>query len=171
MNSTKRSLIPIQTERSIILQLISTSISKKNRKTHEASIRNKYAYMELPPFECDKGWNKLIEALCETLSIVDKDKEIRVQQIKEKYASLRFYINVSSDKFNKIIGRFEDISFKTCEVCGNEGRRRVNKDFLWYKTLCDRHAKKLGYTDIVKSPRQKSTTVSFDIKRDEDYVS
>lgn len=145
------------------------TVPLKKIKSHEASIIKKYAYMELPFFECDKGWNKLIENLCEAISVADKNKEVRVQQIKEKLSTLRFYINIPNPRIDKIIAKFEKASARTCEICGNEGHIKVLKDFPWYKTLCDRHAKKLGYIEIRKTPRQKSTIIFTDIKRDEDY--
>jgi hypothetical protein len=130
----------------------------KKLKSLEDVIRQKYEYMDLPFFEFDSGWNKLVEELCEKIAKIDKNKEVRVQQIKEKFASLRFYINSGTDKIYKLIAKYEKISSKTCEICGNEGHIRTLKDHRWYKTLCDRHAKKLGYIDISKKPKQKSTT-------------
>lgn len=128
----------------------------KKPKNLEEVIKQKYSYMDLPNFEFDAGWNNLIADLCEEISIADKRKEVIVQQIKEKYSTLRFYTNSRLKRINNIITRYEKISANTCEVCGNAGHIRVLKNFPWYKTLCDRHTKKLGYIDIKEKAKRKS---------------
>ena len=150
-----------------ISAIISPSLSKKEikkvNKGSEGTIRKKYKYMELPPFECDRGWNKLIDNLFETIAVADKNKLIRVEQIKEKYATLRVHIKHIDDpivsRAYRIIARFEKASAKTCEVCGNEGHIVVMEDFTWYKTLCERHTKKLGYIEIRKAKIKKRISI------------
>lgn len=116
----------------------------------EASIIKKYSYMDIPPFENDKGWNTLLANLFEEISLSDKKKTVRVLQVKEKFGSLRCYVQGYNKKVLKLIVKYENISAKTCEICGEEGHCRVKGDYGWYKTLCDKHATKLGYVDVPK---------------------
>ena len=43
--------------------------------------------------ESHDGWNNLLYNLLTIVAIIDKDKNIRIQQIKSKFAGLRFYIS------------------------------------------------------------------------------
>jgi hypothetical protein len=36
-----------------------------------------------------------------------------------------------------VIDKYENLSYKTCEICGKEGVLRKGS---WLKTLCDEHA-------------------------------
>ncbi len=82
------------------------------------------------------GWFSLIRPLIEELIAAGWDKEL--DQIKEKFGGLRFYVGNTNDVIRQIISRTEALSFKTCEVCGAEGKRRAGG---WILTLCDKHAK------------------------------
>jgi hypothetical protein len=98
-------------------------------------------------FSHGDGWFEIVKELTEKLKEIDINKEIRVVQIKEKYASLRWYIEIDSvledrinelyDQANKLIAEAELKSEKTCEICGQEG---IVKDIggRWYKTLCNK---------------------------------
>ena len=63
-------------------------------------------------------------------------------QVKEKFGSLRFYIEGGTDEDYAAIDLAESVSVRTCEVCGSPGKLRGNH---WLKTLCDEHAKELNY--------------------------
>lgn len=58
----------------------------------------------------------------------------RATQVKEKYATLRLYMNMYSDEIDEIIHEAERKSAITCECCGEPGELRDNG---WYHTLCD----------------------------------
>jgi len=100
------------------------------------------------PCECNDGWYQLIYDLCKEIENHYKNNkadinELRIYQIKEKFASLRFYTgNVINGVFD-IISKYEDQSMHVCEVCGAEGE--IKKRHQWLKTLCDSCAKELGY--------------------------
>ena len=83
---------------------------------------------------CEDGWFLLIKNLCEELKLYPY---LVAVQIKEKFGGLRFYIgSVSATDYNKvysIIGKYEKLSYATCEKCGNPGE--ITKG-LWLKTLC-----------------------------------
>jgi hypothetical protein len=57
-------------------------------------------------------------------------------QVKEKFGTLRFYAdNISPDQ-DKYIAFAENMSARTCEVCGKRGKLRAGG---WLRTLCGEH--------------------------------
>ena len=84
---------------------------------------------------CGKGWFLLIDELCSKLDHYD----VVAAQVKEKFGSLRFYLESSPsnqfDEIHKHISEFEVKSGKTCETCGAPGTRRNNG---WIKCICDK---------------------------------
>lgn len=87
-------------------------------------------------FQCDDGWFNLIKELVEKLKIIDIDKEIRVFQIKSKYAGLRFYIDHGINKIQNLISEYEIKSESVCEECGKDSK--VRNSGYWLYTLCDK---------------------------------
>lgn len=93
---------------------------------------------------CGDGWYGLLRDLCagidKVLSPADK---FVVEQIKEKFAGLRFYWTcqgLTEEVHGKIwglVGVAEEASYKTCEVCGEPG---VARSASWLRTLCEKHA-------------------------------
>ena len=86
-------------------------------------------------FECGDGWYELIYRLCTELMSVPAPAPLAAQ-VKEKYGTLRFYVDNATDEHHNIIDHYEHISSKTCEVCGSEGRIRPGG---WIRTLCEEH--------------------------------
>lgn len=104
--------------------------------------------------ECGDGWHDLIETLCEQIDasvewanrlFPDLKFGVVAAQVKEKYGSLRFYvdfiydINLEPHQMEKI-GRFtqeingmirmvEALSAKTCETCGGSCSRNTQRLF------------------------------------------
>jgi hypothetical protein len=85
-------------------------------------------------FECGDGWYPLIKDLISDLIELGWDKQ--TCQVKEKFGGLRFYINGASEEIYKRIRIAEDLSYETCETCGEKGELR---SIGWYKTLCNKH--------------------------------
>jgi hypothetical protein len=85
-------------------------------------------------FECGDGWYPLIKDLITDLIALGWDKQ--TCQVKEKFGGLRFYINTGSDEIFKRIRNAEDLSYETCETCGEKGELKL---VGWYKTLCNKH--------------------------------
>ena len=85
-------------------------------------------------FECGNGWYPLIKDLITDLIVLGWDKQ--TCQVKEKFGGLRFYINGASEEIYKRIQTAEDLSYETCETCGEKGELR---SVGWYKTLCNKH--------------------------------
>jgi len=101
---------------------------------------NDYFQATAGMMECGEGWYQLIHDLLEELIKTDWDRDIH--QIKEKFGGLRFYIGGASEEVHDIIHRYEELSYKTCDVCGEAGELRKDcgwKGGTWYKTMCDKH--------------------------------
>lgn len=91
-------------------------------------------------FECDSGWYQTIYDLCQSIMThcnTTGDRVPVAEQVKEKFGGLRFYVDRASEELHNIINRFEDLSYKVCETCGEPGHRRL--DLSWIHTLCDHH--------------------------------
>ena len=80
------------------------------------------------------GWMPLVQSLIEELVADGWNREIC--DIKEKFGGLRFYTNGGGDNHYDIIGKYEKLSYTTCEECGEPGEPRNTG---WIKTLCDKH--------------------------------
>lgn len=69
-----------------------------------------------------KGWRDLFLKCCEELRDalikINKLDEFKINQLKEKYGSMRIYANISEPTINDIINRYEIISQFTCCECG-----------------------------------------------------
>jgi len=66
----------------------------------------------------------------------------RVAQIKEKFGTLRFYVNSATDADYAVIEFGERMSATTCEDCGNKGEERPGG---WIRTQCE-----LCYAEALK---------------------
>lgn len=108
---------------------------------------------------CGEGWKDIIVEACQKLQKYADDNGIVIEfaQIKEKFAGLRMYTDIKypdDHKFkdaeifkkereaiwrdvHEIVGNAEELSYKTCEVCGKPGKPRKGN---WISTLCDEHA-------------------------------
>jgi len=89
-------------------------------------------------FECSDGWFGIVDDLCSKIMEHCKTNNVDVPkalQVKEKYASLRFYVVSADDTVYNLIDNAEKQSTKTCEICGKEGKER-NLDG-WFQTLCE----------------------------------
>ena len=85
-------------------------------------------------FEIGDGWLKLVHNLIEELIWAGWDR--RLIQCKEKYGSLRFYINGASAECFDIIDSHEFLSRRICEECA-AGANVVNING-WLKTICNK---------------------------------
>lgn len=85
-------------------------------------------------FDCGDGWFQLIWNLCEGLEKV-VDDTFKVDQVKEKFGTLRFYVSYVNDEISSLIHNAEELSSKTCEICGKPGHLKVKGG--WYRTVCD----------------------------------
>ena len=94
-------------------------------------------------FECGDGWynilNQLMGNIQHHIDWRNKKEEVVAQvtldQVKEKFGGLRFYINAGSDQIHTRIREAEDESYLTCEKCGEPGEHRTDRG--WWTTLCE----------------------------------
>lgn len=113
--------------------------------------------------ECSSGWFNLIDNMCRELQeLCDKtDEKVEFVQVKEKFGGLRAYTGSVSEKISNevraIIAKYEELSFKTCEICGKEGKCRQKRG--WYNAICEvcdkeideKEAFRRGETNIVNN--------------------
>lgn len=84
------------------------------------------------------GWFHVLDALCAALQrTTDQDGEPQVvaSQVKEKFGTLRFYTRASTDVQDAMIDVAEEVSARTCDVCGCPGQ--LVRDG-WLRTRCEK---------------------------------
>jgi len=84
--------------------------------------------------ECGDGWFDIIDKLSK--QIEDLKVGAVAVQVKEKYGTLRFYLNGYNEKIDKFIRTAERKSAKTCEVCGKPGKLHTDG---WCYVSCKEH--------------------------------
>jgi hypothetical protein len=97
-------------------------------------------------FSCDDGWFNIINHLCQNiqhhLDWKNKDGEVVpqvvVDQVKEKFGTLRFYYTGGDDTVDGMVRMAESMSGVTCETCGNVGESSSSG---WIRVLCETHRK------------------------------
>lgn len=103
--------------------------------------RRKYLGFIVLPTWLRSTLNKLLELFFYKLKVCHCDNYDanypRVVQVKEKFATLRYYMSASTDKMEDMIREAEQESAVTCEECGQPG---VCRSGGWLKTLCDKCA-------------------------------
>lgn len=94
-------------------------------------------------FSVPTGWIKIVNDLNEKLKVIDPNYTI--EQIKEKFAAMRFYATFAPDKAEAceaLINLAEIESTKICQICGTSGTRS-NPRGTWLMTLCPTHIQKI----------------------------
>ncbi len=102
-------------------------------------------------FECGDGWFELIYNLSRDITVYCIKENIKmpeVIQVKEKFGSLRFYIQFGDDNISRMIRDAEQLSSKICEVCGENGDTKAIN--FWYSTLCKKHIELKTRRGIIK---------------------
>ena len=88
-------------------------------------------------FECGDGWYDILDHLCGAITQYTHDPdEVYVDQIKEKFGRLRFYLSREDDVMHGMVTLAEYMSGHICETCGERGKTRGGS---WMVTLCDEH--------------------------------
>ena len=99
-----------------------------------------YEFTELD--DMPDGWRTAFgEQMCEEIkqALLDEGgekflNEYRIVQIKEKYGYLRWYDNWTTNKIQQIIGKYENLSMKTCINCGKPATKMTTG---WIMPFCD----------------------------------
>lgn len=110
-----------------------------------------YVYYEaLIPSSVGVGWKELVDPL---VSICESAGG-RVEQVKEKFGTLRFYYSAGEGNewfwggFGQLVNAAENMSRYVCEFTGKPGRlRTIGSDGKgrWTKTLSPEEAVRQGY--------------------------
>lgn len=92
-------------------------------------------------FAVGPGWWTMLETLCETIqNHIDQSKgqcsQVVIEQIKEKFGTLRFYYSGGDDFVSGAVYLVENLTNHSCEECGAPGHRVSGG---WVKTLCEFH--------------------------------
>jgi len=88
---------------------------------------------------CEDGWYEIIETLCELLQYETDNynaKQVVAFQVKEKFGTLRFYVDSFDEKQGAYINFAESMSSKICERCGTIKDVKL-RGGGWLQTLCD----------------------------------
>lgn len=112
------------------------------------------------------GWTQLLSDLDTALAEIDPGYQL--DQVKEKFAGLRYYYRLSegydqndgetdeqydermaarqalANRFDAVVRLAEALSYKTCTVCGESGRFAMRASG-WNDTVCDSHMQE-GWT-------------------------
>ena len=90
-------------------------------------------------FECDNGWYNILSSLLYRINKHEEHvrqnnayrvrhgrdpieyKSVKIVQIKEKFGGLRFYFDGGDEYVCGAVALAEDMSYKTCEECGDPG--------------------------------------------------
>lgn len=114
----------------------------------QQEIVEKYWY-RFPPenrgIECGAGWNWIIDEFLEKLDFLDKQKEIVMFVIKEKFGGLRIQGCGCSDElydaYYDLVYKYERMSNIVCEKCSAVAKQ-INI-FGFIATVCPVHEKEL----------------------------
>lgn len=93
---------------------------------------------------CGDGWYTILDSLCSRIQVhVDQNKlpQVEAAQVKEKFGTLRFYVDHADDYVYGLIAMAASLTANTCETCGNSGKLNTRG---WYRTLCRTHAEAEG---------------------------
>ena len=77
--------------------------------------------------------------------------QVTLDQIKEKFGTLRFYYTGGDDIIDGMVRMAESMSAVTCETCGNPGQQRGGG---WIRTLCDHHEELYQEDNRVREMKQ-----------------
>lgn len=110
------------------------------------------SYTELDAL--DKGWRiRFGEEMCKEIrKALWKEGGLkaifgfRIEQIKEKYGSLRFYCHPCYMSVMRIIDQYESLSERTCIVCGKPAEW-ISRG--WVSPYCDEHIGDKDYADKI----------------------
>lgn len=130
-------------------QSLQNSLYEKYPKLFENKDKSKQESCMYWGISTGDGWYHIIDTLCNR--IVNHEKyvmnpkwprynpnyiPVTFDQIKEKFGGLTVYYSGGDEYVDGLIAIAQDISYYTCEVCGDRGYQNKNG---WISTLCDKH--------------------------------
>jgi hypothetical protein len=106
----------------------------------------------------DLKWNE--EHPDEQRPVYEIVTQVVVEQVKEKFGTLRFYYNGGDAVIDGMVRMAESMSSVMCEECGAPAKTQGHG---WVGTLCDTHRK--GYNDITKWNKMSISMCNNDITK------
>lgn len=115
------------------------------RNLYDGQIDENYDAMD----EMPDGWkiafgDMIVEELDEEIRKAHLEDEFVVEQCKEKYGSLRFYVNAANEEIWDIINKYETLSEHICIDCGKPDVPMLN--LSWIQPLCKDCFQKRSYS-------------------------
>ncbi|MDA8084072.1 MAG: hypothetical protein M0024_10490 [Nitrospiraceae bacterium] len=106
-------------------------------------------------FEHNDGWFQLVYELSAQIDKYSKSKGIypEVVQVKEKFGSLRYYVDGGDDEILKMCDAAERKSAETCENCGAPGK--LQRRGGWFATLCSLCGFERGFEELPELEEDK----------------
>jgi hypothetical protein len=104
---------------------------REGYKRAEEELRREFPHLfnRCDSLACPPGWYNLVLALCQRVESLEP--EARVDQLKPKCSSLRFYTGPIGESVKAVIREAEAIAAVTCQNCGAAGMGRG------WDVLCD----------------------------------
>lgn len=87
---------------------------------------------------CGDGWFNIVDNLCKLIQKELDAKQIdnvEIVQVKEKFGTLRVYLNNYNDRIRGLVSFAEAMSGCICETCGLPGKPTTSG---WIKTMCSK---------------------------------
>ena len=114
------------------------------------------------------GWrvafgNKMCEEIKQALIVEGDEKllnEYRLLQIKEKFGTLRWYTNWTTNEIEDIVHKYEDLSWNTCIECGKPSKYH---SIGWIAPYCEECANKIWEKHKQRYPYIKFNQTFSDI--------
>jgi len=104
------------------------------------NIRNRLKYAsENPNAKFSKPINEIEKDLIDAIEQLPV-----IIQVKEKFGTLRFYVNGATEEMENYIRFAEAMTSRICEDCGSPGKSRSGG---WVRVLCDKHDKENNIDD------------------------
>jgi hypothetical protein len=106
-------------------------------------LQTKYpkAFKNFYGWECMDGWADIIEPIIKEIHAFNEKHDAILMypsQVKEKFGTLRFYCNGTTDEVDELITKAEKQSAVTCETCGKIGELIASS---WLYTACPKHTR------------------------------
>lgn len=126
---------------------------------------------EMFGIECGQGWKDLYQPIFDWIENYNNehtDDPIIIEQVKEKFGGLRFYVDRYPNELFELIRKAEHESYNVCEHCGTRKNVGVTVDG-WYETKCLKCLQKQlsnGSYRAIRKWRRSDNQKLFEVTKD-----